>query len=784
MSTESIVNRWLVDYYAFLAIESFKDNRYSDFCTIRDVLRDVVSRPLESSPVITTKLRVLQFLSRINDGDKIHSTFDKNMITPLESAMLVLVNMAKECKIPQQDLENIHTSIKEMLVIICIKTMEFEKAKEMLNKHFPKGMVGKKAIFMGLINQKRKTHEVLEQVTFQKFKKEMVQFCESLLPPSFPFLHKAAKQLFDQRFSNQGDDTEELQTDEQHKPAQSPDGFTETVQFGPCSSTSEHTVIQRKRLEAAYAALAGDSCQPTLVQILEEVEREELNKTSKVKGNLPPHPSASSLYGTDMEPNLDIHFPRDSGSPVESCRTDQEISELRTMRRYTVAQLVVEPDSLESSHCSTAFQEQETRIRPEQLLALNSEENLLSPVKANENRKSISKYHRQASKAPNNDPTVIQRKRLEAAYAALAGDSWQPTFVQLLEEVEREELNKSSKVKGNLPPHPSASPLYGTDMEPNLDIHFQRDLGSPVESCRTDQDISELRGMRQYTVAQLVVEPDILESSHCSTASQEQETRIGPEQLLAPNSEENLLSPVKAKENTKPTRKYHRQASKAPNNTSTELTQSTEKDVDNPVSSDGLHRTSLRKLCKRQGSDPLRKNSTESKPLSDNSDEDLLSSLDISTAPVWKRHKRQASSSLGKNPRGSDDMFQIDSSSDSSTNHSPHPVHQKSSTSSGSQKIALWKQLFNNAKETNDTWSDEDSLFNGTTKGSDNGSSSSSLKHRRRVWTDEESKMLKDAVARCGEGNWSKIQLRFPFKGRTNVNLKDRWRTMKNLNMV
>lgn len=36
---ESIVNRWLVDYYLFLATELFKNEEYTDFCEIRDVLQ-------------------------------------------------------------------------------------------------------------------------------------------------------------------------------------------------------------------------------------------------------------------------------------------------------------------------------------------------------------------------------------------------------------------------------------------------------------------------------------------------------------------------------------------------------------------------------------------------------------------------------------------------------------------------------------------------------------------------------------------------------------------------
>lgn len=36
--TESVVNRWVVDYYLFLALELFKKEQYGDFCAITDVL--------------------------------------------------------------------------------------------------------------------------------------------------------------------------------------------------------------------------------------------------------------------------------------------------------------------------------------------------------------------------------------------------------------------------------------------------------------------------------------------------------------------------------------------------------------------------------------------------------------------------------------------------------------------------------------------------------------------------------------------------------------------------
>ncbi|KAM6950088.1 telomeric repeat binding factor a isoform 2-T2 [Lycodopsis pacificus] len=580
---EATVNRWLVDYYSFISLELFKAEKYEEFCAIRDLIHGVLARPLESSDVMQTKIRVLQFLSRINDGEHLDLLFESDeSLTPLESALMVLEDITQEynTSLPQQDFDSVHSSLKEMMVGLFMKNNQFDKAKEVLNKHFPKSMVGKKAIFMGLIKKKSNAHEVIEQIDFQRFKKEMLAFCQRLCPFNVPFLHKAATKLLDKRIAEQ--DVNAAGPDEQDEAVPSSSPPANTIQFVPC----KNTIIQKSRLELAYKALAASSDEGIFAQLEDEVEEEEQARKEALSRRF----STAPKEGTILDSEQDGLFHRDSGSPMEASPADQ----------------------------------------PPQTDAVPQTES------------------------------------------------------------------------GLLPKTPPA-----------------------------------LRNGHLHTVARLVVEPDSQGSSQCTAASQEQETDVraeGPPQppAIPDNDSQSLVADIEV---SKPVRKIPRRANK---------------------------------ICSRA--------STSWAELSADGEEDQPGSVG--------NHHDQSESLLSRMPEA---VGIIDSSLDNSIE--PSPVPRTSSTPSKDSEDqapchSKWKLLYNTAKESKETWSDEEAGPSSRMNTREhNESTISNSGHRKRKWSESETNMLKEGVQRFGEGHWTKIKAYYSFTDRTNVNLKDRWRTLKRLNM-
>ncbi|XP_009069766.1 PREDICTED: telomeric repeat-binding factor 2, partial [Acanthisitta chloris] len=83
--------------------------------------------------------------------------------------------------------------------------------------------------------------------------------------------------------------------------------------------------------------------------------------------------------------------------------------------------------------------------------------------------------------------------------------------------------------------------------------------------------------------------------------------------------------------------------------------------------------------------------------------------------------------------------------------------------------------------EEKDSWSEEDELFSDTASLMTDTPVSGSKKQK---WTIQESEWIKEGVKKFGEGRWKTICQKYPFRNRTPVMIKDRWRTMKKLGVL
>ncbi|KAJ7999393.1 hypothetical protein DPEC_G00193940 [Dallia pectoralis] len=656
---ERVVNRWILDYYIFLAVDNFKNEQYRDFCEIRDVLQPLLVRPLEANAVIPKKIRLIQFLTRINDGDKLDYIFEsQESLTPLESALSVLENITEEMTVTQKDLERVQTSIREMLVIVCIKNKEFDKAKEMLMKYFPKGMVGKKAMFLGLIAQKSSEHPALEKVTYHQFKQEMLHFCQGLFSYTQPFLCRAARSLLVKRQEaqlhvNGKDCCSSLQKPLEEHLLSGPAGRQETCRLEP-SAPPSGVQLTRSQLKAAYTSLAENLGEPmTFNQLEEEVEREVKQENARGVATVDPEGSVllltgSPRQGSDAVSEQDVPgSQRDSDSPIEASPAD------------------------------------------------------LVPA---------------ADLAPEAEPQNPPDRAQTSAAPQWRSKGWPCTIARLVVEPDSQE---------------------STDL-PEIGLLADMEEG-PVADM---EEVPVAADEEEVPVEEVPVAVDVEE------VPMAMDVEDGPVvKRVKSGSRDNPLSSTSTQ--IPPTRKYRkRRASKMNPQTPSEG----EDDVciidDQSERPAGHGRNAQFTSTPQKSSTPQRSSSNRR----GSSHTERVNRQDSSTPQQGSAHR----SSPPKPPKASTSKKGADSK---------------------------WKNLFNLATGARDQWSDEEDLFEAPQK-EGSGNTTVSIPGTRRMWTAEESDWVKEGVKRYGEGNWGKIKSSFPFDGRTSVNIKDRWRTMKKLKMV
>ncbi|XP_060248002.1 telomeric repeat-binding factor 2 isoform X2 [Meriones unguiculatus] len=193
---EEAVNRWVLKFYFHEALRAFRSSRYRDFRQIRDIMQALLVRPLGKEHTVSRLLRVMQCLSRIEEGENLDCSFDMEAeLTPLESAINVLEMIKTEFTLTEAVVESSRKLVKEAAVIICIKNKEFEKASKILKKYMSKDPTTQKlrTDLLNIIREKNLAHPVIQNFSYETFQQKMLRFLESHLDDTEPYLLTMAK---------------------------------------------------------------------------------------------------------------------------------------------------------------------------------------------------------------------------------------------------------------------------------------------------------------------------------------------------------------------------------------------------------------------------------------------------------------------------------------------------------------------------------------------------------------------------------------------------------------
>ncbi|KYO38501.1 telomeric repeat-binding factor 2 isoform B [Alligator mississippiensis] len=177
-------------------MRAYRAGRARDFRELRDVMQALLVRPLAQEPAVSRLLRIMQLLSRIEEGENLDCTFDRESeLTPLESAMGVLELIKKEFPVPDPKMEPVKKTVKEAAIIICIKKKEFDKASKIIRKHMAKDPSNQKlrTELLSIIREKNASHPIIRNFSYKLFQQSMLRFLETYMEESEPTLLTVVK---------------------------------------------------------------------------------------------------------------------------------------------------------------------------------------------------------------------------------------------------------------------------------------------------------------------------------------------------------------------------------------------------------------------------------------------------------------------------------------------------------------------------------------------------------------------------------------------------------------
>ncbi|NXD27095.1 TERF2 factor, partial [Spelaeornis formosus] len=188
---EKTVNGCVLQFYFHRAIEAYRSGRNRDFRQFRDIMQALLVRPLDREPEMAQMLRIMQLLSRVEEGENLDCTFDKESeLTPLESAMLVLDFIKEEFSVADETMEAVQKTVKEAAVVVCIRNKEFEKASNIVKKYMAKEPRNqkKKNEWLAIIRDKNLSHPKVKNFSYEDFQHSIFEFLKGYMDDSEPAL--------------------------------------------------------------------------------------------------------------------------------------------------------------------------------------------------------------------------------------------------------------------------------------------------------------------------------------------------------------------------------------------------------------------------------------------------------------------------------------------------------------------------------------------------------------------------------------------------------------------
>ncbi|XP_017671762.1 PREDICTED: telomeric repeat-binding factor 2 isoform X4 [Lepidothrix coronata] len=203
---EETVNGWVLQFYFHRAMEAYRSGRHREFRQLRDIMQALLVRPLDKEPAVAQMLRIMQLLSRIEEGENLDCTFDKESeLTPLESALAVLELVHKEFSMPEKTMETVQKMVKEAAVIVCIKNKEFDKASKIVKRHMGKDPKNQKKRneWLAVIREKNLSHPKVKNFSYKDFQQSMFEFLKIYVDDSEPLLLTVMKKTLNLEHTNE-----------------------------------------------------------------------------------------------------------------------------------------------------------------------------------------------------------------------------------------------------------------------------------------------------------------------------------------------------------------------------------------------------------------------------------------------------------------------------------------------------------------------------------------------------------------------------------------------------